>query len=117
VGLNLVPVDVPAGLNSDDTAYAASPAWADGSNVRFRLGRPQVIGGWESLTLSLLSGVCRTVFGWTENNTNVLDVAFGEHDRLQLTQSGTLYDITPRWRFPRRRWARRRSRRSTPQPR
>jgi hypothetical protein len=100
VGLNLVPVDVPAGLNSDDTAYAASPAWADGSNVRFRLGRPQVIGGWESLTLSLLSGVCRTVFGWTENNTNVLDVAFGEHDRLQLTQSGTLYDITPTLALP-----------------
>jgi len=100
VGLNLVPVDIPAGLNSDDTTYSAPPSWADGSNVRFRLGRPQVIGGWESLTLSLLSGVCRTVLAWTENNTNALDVAFGEHNALQLWQGGMLFNITPTLALP-----------------
>jgi len=26
LGLNLVPVDVPAGLNSDDTTFASAPA-------------------------------------------------------------------------------------------
>ena len=100
MSLNLIPIDIPPGLNADDTAYAASPAWDDCNNVRFRLGRPQVIGGWESLTLSSLSGVCRTVFGWTENNTNVLDVAFGSHNGLQLAQGGTLYDITPTLALP-----------------
>jgi len=100
VGLNFVPVDIPPGLNSDDTAYAASPAWDDGSNVRFRLGRPQVIGGWERLSLTALGGVCRTVFGWTENNTNVLDLAFGQHDRLQVWQGGDLADITPAFALP-----------------
>jgi hypothetical protein len=81
-------------LNSDDTSSAASPAWADGSNVRFRLGRPQVIGGWESVTTDPLSGVCRTVFNWTDN-TNTQTLAFGEHDRLELWQGGELFDITP----------------------
>ena len=100
MALNLIPIDIPAGLNGDDTAYAASPAWDDCDNVRFRLGRPQVIGGWESLTLSALAGVCRTVFGWTENNTNVLDVAFGEHNGLQLAQGGALYDVTPTLALP-----------------
>jgi len=100
MSLNLVPIDIPPGLNSDDTAYAATPAWDDGHNVRFRLGRPQVIGGWESLTLAKLSGVCRTVFGWTENNTNVLDVAFGSHNGLQLAQGGSLYDIAPTLALP-----------------
>jgi hypothetical protein len=100
MSLNLIPIDIPAGLNADDTAYAASAAWDDCNNVRFRLGRPQVIGGWEGLTLSALSGVCRTVFGWTENNTNVLDVAFGKHNGLQLAQGGTLYDVTPTLALP-----------------
>lgn len=89
-----LPLEVPAGLNTDDTAYAASPAWADGSNVRFRLGRPQVIGGWESIVSSTLTGVCRTVFNWTDNS-NTLTIAFGTHSALQLNQGGALYTITP----------------------
>lgn len=90
-----IPIDIPPGLNSDDTTYAASPAWADGSHVRFRLGRPQTCGGWESLTAELLSGVCRAVFAWTDNNSATLNIAFGTHSNLQLWQGGALYDITP----------------------
>ena len=50
-----IPLEAPAGLVGDDTRLAAEGRWADGSNVRFRLGRPQVIGGWESLTSTLLT--------------------------------------------------------------
>lgn len=89
-----LPLEVPPGINTDDTAYAASPAWADGSNVRFRLGRPQTIGGWESIVSDTLSGVCRTVFNWTDNN-NTLTIAAGTHATLELYQGGALYDITP----------------------
>jgi hypothetical protein len=90
-----IPIDIPPGLNSDSTTYAASPAWADGSNVRFRLGRPQTVGGWESVTASLLSGVCRAVLAWTDNNSATLNIAFGTHTSLQLWQGGALYDVTP----------------------
>ena len=92
---NLIPIDIPPGLNSDSTTYSAAPAWADGSNVRFRLGRPQTIGGWESLTSALASGVCRAVLAWTDNNSATLNIAFGTHSNLQLWQGGAFFDITP----------------------
>lgn len=62
--------------------------------MRFRLKRPQTIGGWESFIVSLLSGVCRAVLAWTENS-GALDVGFGTHTSLQVAQGGTLADITP----------------------
>jgi hypothetical protein len=89
-----IPLEFPPGLNGDDTTLAGSGRWADGSNVRFRLGRPEVIGGWERLMTDSLTGVCRGVFPWTDN-AGVLDIAFGTHSKLQLWRGGALFDITP----------------------
>lgn len=89
-----IPFELMPGLNGDDTRFSSSNHWADGSNVRFRLGRPEVIGGWEKLTGEALSGVCRTVFPWTDNS-GVLNCAFGTHLKLQLWRGGALFDITP----------------------
>jgi len=89
-----IPLDLPPGLNDDDTRLAASGRWADGSNVRFRLGRPQVIGGWEALTGTPLTGVCRAAFPWTDNAA-ALNIAFGTHSNLHLWQGGALFDLTP----------------------
>jgi hypothetical protein len=81
-------------LNGDDTIYGAEGRWGDCNNVRFRLGRPQIIGGWESLVSTLLTGVCRAVFPWTDNAA-ILNIAFGTHSKVQLWQGGALFDITP----------------------
>ena len=89
-----VVLELPPGLNNDDTTFSAAGRWADGSNVRFWRGRAQVINGWEALTTTALTGVCRKVFGWTDNAA-VLNVAAGTHSALQLYQGGALYDITP----------------------
>ena len=89
-----IPLDLPPGLNGDDTPTAASGRWADGSNVRFRLGRPETIGGWERLMSETLTGVCRSVFPWTDN-AGVLDIGFGTHSHLQLWRGGELFDVTP----------------------
>jgi hypothetical protein len=88
------PINIPTGLNSDDTALASSPAWVDGSNVRFHDGKAQAKGGWESVTQTLLSGVCRLAFPWTDNAAT-LNVAFGTHTHLQIFQGGAVFDITP----------------------
>lgn len=88
------PIDIPPGLVSDDTTFAAAPAWADGCNIRFRLKRPQTMKGWESLTLSLLTGVCRGVLAWTDN-AGTLNIGFGTHTNLQVWVGGQLYDVTP----------------------
>lgn len=89
-----IPLDIPGGLKTDDTTFASAPAWADGSNVRFRFGRPQTIGGWEAIVGDTLGGVCRWAFGWTDN-TNTLNLAFGTHQSLELIVGGELFDITP----------------------
>lgn len=89
-----IALEIPAGLNADDTSYAASPAWVDSDLVRFRYGLPESIGGWESVVIDTLGGVCRAVFPWTDND-NILNVAFGTHQTLELYQGGALFDITP----------------------
>ena len=87
-------LELPPGLVGDDTAFAASGQWRDGSNVRFRLGRPEVVGGWERLMSTPLTGVCRSVFPWTDN-AGVLNIGFGTHSKLQLWRGGALFDVTP----------------------
>ena len=89
-----IPLELPPGLSGDDTSYAAAGRWADGSNVRFRLGAAETIGGWERLTGEGLTGVCRSVFPWTDN-AGTLNIGFGTHSKLQLWRGGALVDITP----------------------
>lgn len=89
-----IPLDIPAGVVSDDTSFAAGARWADSSNVRFWEGKPQTIGGWEALSSDLLGGVCRSVLSWTDLAA-VNNVAFGTHSTLQVWLGGALYDITP----------------------
>ncbi len=89
-----IPLELPPGLNGDDTTLAGAGRWADGSNVRFRLGRAETIGGWERLTSESLSGVCRAVFPWTDN-AGTLNIAFGTHSTLELWRGGETYDPRP----------------------
>ena len=89
-----IPLDLPPGLEADDTSFTAAGRWADGSNVRFWRGRPQVIGGWERLMDASVSGVCRAVFAWSDK-ASALNLSFGTHTKLQVWRGGGLYDVTP----------------------
>ena len=89
-----IPLELPPGLNGDDTTFAASGRWAAGSNVRFWEGRPEVIGGWELLNSTALTGSCRSIFAWTDIDAE-LNIAFGTNSALQLWYDSTIYDITP----------------------
>jgi len=94
------PLTVPPGLFSDTTSHSANSRWADGSNVRFTdEGQAETIGGWESIVPTLLSGVCRAVFPWTDNAAT-LSLGLGTHSHLQLWQGGALFDITPTLAMP-----------------
>jgi len=88
------PLDIPSGIVGDDTSHAASGRWADGSNMRFRMGRAQTIGGWETLVEQPLGGVCRTAFAWADNDA-ILNIAFGTHATLEVWRGGGLFGITP----------------------
>lgn len=89
VQLTLLP-----GIDSVDTSYAEKGRFRANSNTRFWLGKPQVIGGWQSATATLLTGVCRALMAWTDLSGN-LNVAAGTHTNLEVLQNGVLYDITP----------------------
>lgn len=85
----------PPGLVSDNTSFASPGVWADGSNVRFRLGKPETIGGWSvALNGSKLTGVCRNILTQSHGDgpTRIL---FGTHAKLQVWDNSALSDITP----------------------
>jgi hypothetical protein len=82
------------GVVADDTASAAEGTWTDASGMRWHAGRPQTLGGYESITIDRVSGICRGMLGWSDNNGNPL-LAIGTHTGLYAYGSGALYDITP----------------------
>lgn len=90
---------LPPGMLTDDTRKAAKGRWTDGSNVRFWEGLPEIIGGWEKLTNSLLTGVCRNVFQWTDLG-GLLNFAFGTHSNLHALVAQGMNDITPTKALP-----------------
>jgi len=92
-------LELPPGMISDDTRLVSTGRWVTGSNVRFWEERPEIIGGWESLTSTLLTGVCRDIFQWKDKSA-VQNIAFGTHSNLQLWQGGGSYDITPTLALP-----------------
>ena len=87
------PLIIPPGIDTDDTRFAAKGAWADCDKVRFWRGQPQVIGGWQSMGITL-TGVCRGVLAWADLNSSI-NTAYGTHSALQVLRDGILYTITP----------------------
>jgi hypothetical protein len=80
-------LDIPPGINSDDTSYSATGRWTDGSNVRFRLGKPQVIGGWQRMYSSyVLPGPPRCVFAYNLS-TGGRRIIYGTSTNLYSTTS------------------------------
>lgn len=72
----LIPFSPPPGLNSDDTTFAAEGRWADGSNVRFWLGKPQVLGGRvEQATLAFSNGTIRVIMPF--RRSGAISIAYG----------------------------------------
>jgi len=84
----------PAGIVSDDTTFSTPGYYADGSNVRFFRGKPQVIGGWSKYHATALTGTCRAALAWYDLDVYT-NIAFGTHSKLQVLVSGELFDITP----------------------
>lgn len=89
-----VALELAPGLVSDETLYSTPGRWADGSNVRFRLGKPETVGGWEKYNATLIAGVCRSALAWTDSLSQP-NVAFGTNTSLNVIKSGEWYDITP----------------------
>ena len=88
-----IPLELPPGIVADDSDFSTG-GWRDSDNVRFWRGKPETVKGFEALSLTLLGGVCRTVWGWTDDD-NLLNFALGCHNGLSVWQNGDLADVTP----------------------
>lgn len=89
-----VPLDIPPGVNRVTTQHGVDGAWFDADKVRFRLGRPEPIGGWLQRTVNSLEGVPRRLRTWRALDDQVYTAA-ATNVRLYIIRSNQVFDITP----------------------
>lgn len=82
------------GVNRENTRYYNETGWYESEKVRFRQGSPEVIGGWQPLTLATYQGICRALFDWTTLG-GAKTVAVGTNLKYYVETGAAYYDITP----------------------
>ena len=82
------------GIISDITSYSAEGGFVDGDKIRFRLGFPEKIGGWEKATSNQYQGTARSVHNWSAlDGSNYLGL--GTSSKYYIEEGGSFSDITP----------------------
>ena len=89
----LVPVQLPAGIERNNTPYDTPNRWWDMNLVRWQSGNIKPIGGWTRLTGSVLDSAIRKIFVYRDN-ANDREVLVGTNAKLYTDQGGYT-DITP----------------------
>lgn len=93
--LNLTPFQIEPGLVLDETRFKVGRGgYIDVSNMRPKGNSMEVVGGWEFLDTTALTGKCRGLFCWRDNDGEI-NFAFGTHQKLYVWTRGQYYDITP----------------------
>ena len=85
------------GLNREGTDYSNEGGWYDGDKIRFRSGFPEKIGGWQQISNSQYSGVCRSLWVWSDadlGSGNVY-IGLGTNNGYFIYQGGIYYNVTP----------------------
>lgn len=82
------------GVQHDGSRYSSSGSWSDSDKVRFRLGSPEKIGGWQRATLQAFLGTARNIFPFSDLAGNYF-LGIGTNLKYYIERGGTLYDITP----------------------
>jgi hypothetical protein len=89
-----VPLAPPPGLNDEDTTFALPGVWADGSNMRFRQGRPETVGNIYTQWFSGLGGSVSAIIVTGEGTG--IRYFLGSTTKLYVSPDGfALTDITP----------------------
>lgn len=89
-------IEFVSGLIKDDTPLTAKGGFINAQWVRFRQGRPQMIGGYAKLLASQFSGKARGAHAWSDLNADGW-LAFGTDDVLYAVNKTdlSLLNITP----------------------
>ena len=89
----LIPVQLPPGLERNNTPYDTPGRWWDMNLVRWQSGTIVPVGGWTRATSTALDSAVRKIHVWRDNN-NTRNVLVGTDNKL-YTDQGAYTDITP----------------------
>jgi len=82
------------GVNQEITSYSNEGGWRDCDKIRFRMGYPEKIGGWEKLSSSTYLGSARALHNWIAlDGSNYLGI--GTHLKYYIEEGSSFNDITP----------------------
>ena len=82
------------GINREVTPYSNEGGFFDGDKIRFRMGFPEKIGGWEKYSPNQYLGSARRLHNWIGlDSSNFLGI--GTHLKYYIEEGTTFNDITP----------------------
>ena len=90
----LQKIQFKPGIVRDLTAYTTEGGWFDGNLVRFRLGFPQSVGGWQRFSSYTYLGVARSLMGWS-TLAGQYYIGVGTSVKFYIESGGQYYDVTP----------------------
>ena len=90
----LQKIQFKPGIVRDLTAYTTEGGWFDGNLVRFRLGFPQSVGGWQRFSVNTFLGLCRSIMGWNTLAGQYF-MGVGTSLKFYIENGGAYYDVTP----------------------
>lgn len=95
---DLTRIQSRSGVVKEQTPLAATNAWVDADKVRFRSGKPEIMGGWQNVTVAektaKLKGVPRLIETVRTLDDNVVAV-LGTNIGVFSTELSDYYNITP----------------------
>jgi len=83
-----------SGIVSDITPYSNEGGFVDGDKIRFRLGSPEKIGGWEKFSPNTYLGSARRLHNWVALDGSDF-MGIGTHLKYYIEEGQTFSDITP----------------------
>lgn len=90
----LQKIQLRPGVVRDQTAYTNEGGWRSSNLVRFRLGYPETIGGWQKLSNYTYDGTCRALHNWVSLDDHDY-MAVGTDLRYYIEWGTFYYNITP----------------------
>mgnify|MGYP003110483736 FL=1 len=90
----LVKLDFEAGVKRESTQYAEENSWYDVDKVRFRAGKPENIGGYETKVSASFNGAGRDLITWSDND-QFKRAMFGTAQKLYQHNGDEIFDVTP----------------------
>ena len=90
----LTKLQFKPGINREITSYANEGGWFDGDKIRFYLGFPEKIGGWEKYSTASYLGTGRSLIGWSALDGSQF-IGLGTTFKYYIEEGSTFNDITP----------------------